>query len=61
MTENSTKKAFGTVVGTDNGIEVACKEGSVFITSLQPEGKKRMDAASFLNGLQNKEGFRFNG
>ena len=44
-----------------NGIEVACKEGSVFITSLQPEGKKRMDAASFLNGLQNKEGFRFNG
>ncbi|MBR4054229.1 MAG: methionyl-tRNA formyltransferase [Clostridia bacterium] len=44
-----------------DGIEVACKEGSVIITALQPEGKKRMDASSFLNGLQKKEGFRFNG
>ncbi len=43
-----------------SGIEVACSKGSVIITALQPEGKGKMDAASFLNGLQNKEGIRFN-
>lgn len=51
----------GTVLSTGkNGIEIACMEGSVVITALQPEGKKRMDAASFLNGIQLKEGFRLN-
>ena len=30
---------------------VACGEGAVEILELQPEGKKRMDAASFVNGL----------
>ena len=43
------------------GIEVACGEGSVVLTSLQPEGKGRMDAASFANGLRGKEGLVFNG
>lgn len=41
------------------GIEVACAEGSVLLTVLQPEGKGKMDASSFLNGLQNKGGLRF--
>lgn len=41
------------------GIEVACGEGSVLLTVLQPEGKGRMDAVSFWNGLQNKGGLRF--
>ncbi len=44
-----------------NGIEVACREGSVILKSLQPEGKKPMDAASFVNGIRNLEGMRFNG
>ena len=44
-----------------NGIEVACKEGSVILKTLQPEGKKPMDAASFVNGIRNLEGMRFNG
>ncbi len=43
------------------GIEVACKEGSVILKTLQPEGKKPMDAASFANGIRNLEGLRFNG
>ena len=30
---------------------VACGEGAVEIKELQPEGKKRMDASSFINGL----------
>lgn len=52
----------GTVLCADkNGIEVACAEGSVIITVLQPEGKGKMDAASFVNGLKDKEGLRFNG
>lgn len=44
-----------------SGIEVACAEGSVVITALQPEGKGKMDAASFVNGLKDKEGLCFNG
>lgn len=50
----------GTVLSANkNGIEVACGSGSVILTSLQPEGKGRMDAASFLNGIQNKEALTF--
>ena len=41
----------GTVLSVSNGkIEVACGEGILAITSLQPEGKKRMNAADFING-----------
>ena len=52
----------GQIIRADkNGIEVACAEGSVILKSLQPEGKKPMDAASFINGIRNLEGRRFNG
>ena len=44
-----------------DGIEVACGEGSVLLTVLQPEGKGKMDALSFWNGQQNKGGLRFHG
>lgn len=30
---------------------VACGSGAVEILELQPEGKKKMDARSFINGL----------
>ncbi len=41
----------GTVLrATADGIEVACREGSVVLTSLQPEGKKPMTAQQFLAG-----------
>ncbi|MGN0469332.1 MAG: methionyl-tRNA formyltransferase [Acutalibacteraceae bacterium] len=36
-----------------NPLVVACGEGAVEITELQPEGKKRMSAQSFINGLHN--------
>ena len=56
------KGAPGEVLRADkNGVEVACGEGSVVITVLQPEGKGKMDAASFVNGLKEKEGLRFHG
>lgn len=52
----------GEVIRADKaGLEVACASGSIVITCLQPEGKAKMDAASFLNGLQHKEGIRFHG
>lgn len=57
LTENSTKKAFGTVVGTDNGIEVACGDGkTVLITRVLPEGRSKMDAAAFVRGRGVAEG-----
>ncbi|MDL2287153.1 methionyl-tRNA formyltransferase [Eubacteriales bacterium OttesenSCG-928-G02] len=41
----------GEVVKADkNGIEIACADGSIIITELQPDGKKRMDAAAFISG-----------
>jgi methionyl-tRNA formyltransferase len=41
----------GTVLrASPEGIEVACREGSAILTSLQPEGKKPMTAQQFLAG-----------
>lgn len=45
------KGTVGEVISaTADGIEIACGEGSVVITVLQPEGKRRMTAAEFLAG-----------
>ena len=52
--------APGTVLSTENGIEIACASGSVTITHLQPEGKGKMDYASFLRGNSVKKGDIFN-
>ena len=41
----------GTVLSLRGGvIEVACGQGSVVLTEVLPEGKKRMRAADFING-----------
>lgn len=41
----------GTVLSLDGGkITVACGEGSVALLTVLPEGKKRMQAADFING-----------
>jgi methionyl-tRNA formyltransferase len=41
----------GTIVAREpDGLVVACGEGTVKITELQPEGKKRMSAHDFLRG-----------
>ena len=41
----------GTVIGiTDESFTLACSEGGLEITTLQPESKKAMDAASYLRG-----------
>lgn len=41
----------GTVLDVRHGtLDVACADGILHIHTVQPEGKKRMDAAAFLNG-----------
>lgn len=50
----------GTVYKTDKkGIYVSCAKGSLILTEIQLEGKKRMDAAAFLRGYSIEEGSRF--
>jgi methionyl-tRNA formyltransferase len=44
---------------TDHGIEVATGKGRLVITELQPEGKKRMSAKSFLAGNKITKGDKF--
>ena len=42
--------APGTVLSLEGEIEVACGEGSVFLTRVLPEGKGRMRAADYIRG-----------
>ncbi len=50
------KEAPGTVVSTGDGILVATGEGLLKLTEVQLEGKKRMDASSFLRGFRIEKG-----
>lgn len=48
---SNSDKAAGTILSADkHGIRIACAEGALLITQLQPPGKKVMAAADFLNG-----------
>ncbi|SEI12202.1 methionyl-tRNA formyltransferase [Rheinheimera pacifica] len=48
---SNSDKAAGTILSADkHGIRIACAEGALLITQLQPPGKKAMAAADFLNG-----------
>ena len=50
-------KPCGTVVSTDGGVlTVACGDGCVDITSVLPEGQKKMSAADFIRGRGVAEG-----
>lgn len=40
----------GEILSLDNGIEIACKTGSIYVTKVLPEGKSRMNAADFIRG-----------
>jgi len=51
ITNNITNAQPGSVVSSGNdGIEVACSDGTVVIKELQSPGKKRMSAADYLRG-----------
>lgn len=50
----------GTVLATDrDGIVVACGEGALLLTEVQPAGKPRMPAAAYANGARIAVGERF--
>ena len=51
VVEQTHNAAPGTVLSLDDGILVACGEGTALrLTSVVPEGKKRMDAADYIRG-----------
>lgn len=51
-------KDNGTITGLyKEGIGVKCSDGEIIFTVIKPFGKKKMDASSYINGLQNKEKF----
>lgn len=57
MTDKSSSAAAGTVIETGkHSFFVACGEGVLEITEVQPESKKRMPAQVFLNGRGVQEG-----
>ena len=47
------------VAASKNGIDVACGSGLLRLRQLQPEGKKAMDAASYVNGFRVAPGERW--
>ena len=50
-TDTMTSLSPGSVVSTNNGIEIACANGeTVLITEIQAPGKKRMKAVDYLRG-----------
>lgn len=57
--ETCSQEVPGTVLQADpKGFRVACGKGSLEILECQPEGKKRMAAAPFVNGKHVKPGDR---
>lgn len=57
MTDKNSAAAAGTVIETGkHSFFVACSEGVLEITEVQPESKKRMPAQVFLNGRGVQEG-----
>lgn len=49
-------KSIGTVTGLyKNGIGVNCSDGEIILTVIKPFGKKKMEASSYINGLQDKD------
>lgn len=54
--ENNKNIPNGTIISFDkNGIIVKCNDGEIILKLIQPEGKKKMEASSYLNGLKNKD------
>ena len=51
-----TNKESGTITATSNdGIHVQTNDKEIILTVIQPEGKKRMNAKDYLNGIKKEE------
>lgn len=53
---NLTASECGRVIASENTLVVSCKDGSVELISVQPEGSKVMSAKMMLNGYKIAEG-----
>ena len=49
-------KAGEILCADENGLVVACGEGSVLIKEIKPEGKKKMSVGDFLRGHKIEKG-----
>ena len=54
VNDNSNKEA-GTIISVNKEIVVKCKTNAIRLLSVQPSGKKMMDAKSYLNGCKKDE------
>jgi methionyl-tRNA formyltransferase len=61
--KNSSNRDVGTVADIDrkNGFVIKCGVGNLLVTRVQPEGKKEMNAGSYLQGHALKPGDCFGG
>ena len=50
---------YGQIRVINKIVNVGCKNGSLIINEVIPEGKKQMDAYSWINGFQDKSDLRF--
>ncbi len=50
--ENNTDAAPGTVLRGKGSLDLVAGDGILAVTELQPEGKKTMGAADYLNGIK---------
>ena len=58
LSDLETKAPCGSVISaSDEGLKIQTGNGVLCVTSLQLEGKKRMDTAAFLRGYQVESGF----
>ncbi len=56
---NQVMEQPGTLLPTKSELKVTAKDGCVKILELQPEGSRKMDSGSFLNGFSIPAGSRF--
>jgi len=61
ISENSleNKIGIGQIKVINKSVNVGCRNGSLIINEVIPEGKKQMDAISWINGFQDKSDLKF--
>ena len=61
ISENSLedKIGIGQIKVINKSVNVGCRYGSLIINEVIPEGKKQMDAISWINGFQDKSDLKF--
>lgn len=50
---------FGAIKVVEKNVLVGCNDGIIILDQIVPEGKKQMDAFSWMNGIQDKNDLKF--